>query len=97
MPHFPVIKLDRQTSKVRIVFDASSRYLGLSLNDCTNQGPNLQQDIVKILTMWLLEFNIETHLWQAGTKARLDGGGENKMTFFILQVPINFIRGMFIV
>ena len=40
--------------------------------------------------MWLLEFNIETHLWQAGTKARLDGGGENKMTFFIFRFWLKF-------
>ena len=44
------MKLDKQTSKVRIVFDASARYKGMSLNDCTHQGPSLQQDIVKILT-----------------------------------------------
>ena len=41
LPHFPVIKKDRLTTKVRIVFDASARYNGFALNYVIFQGPKL--------------------------------------------------------
>ena len=42
MPHFGVIRRDRITSKLRIVFDASSKVSAdeLSLNDRSESGPN---------------------------------------------------------
>ena len=49
LPHFPVIKPERETTKVRIIFDAAAKCLGTSLNDAINQGPDLQQDLFKIL------------------------------------------------
>ena len=33
LPHFPVVKEDRSTTKVRIVFDASAKCNGTALND----------------------------------------------------------------
>jgi len=33
LPHFPIVKPDRMTTKMRIVFDASAKYQGVSLND----------------------------------------------------------------
>ena len=42
MPHRPVVKEARLTTKVRPVFDASATgYNGVSLNSCMNTGPNL--------------------------------------------------------
>ena len=49
LPHFPVIKPERETTKVRIVFDASAQHQGISLNNAINQGPDLQQDLFQIL------------------------------------------------
>ena len=51
LPHHPVIKRDRNTTKVRVVYDASSKAkLGdLSLNDCLFTGPNYNQLIFDIL------------------------------------------------
>ena len=49
MPHHPVVKLDRDTSKVRIVYDASSKTRGLSLNQALHQGPSLLTEIFKVL------------------------------------------------
>jgi len=49
LPHFPVVKPDRTTTKVRLVFDASAKYKNMSLNDAIHQGPKLQGDLFKIL------------------------------------------------
>lgn len=49
LPHFPVIKPDKLTTKVRLVFDASARYKDLSLNDVIHPGPKLQGDLFSIL------------------------------------------------
>ena len=49
LPHFPVIRLDKETTKTRIVFDASAKYEDVSLNDVINQGPKLQRDLCDVL------------------------------------------------
>ena len=49
IPHFPIVKEEKVSSKVRIVFDAAAKYNGMSLNDRLYAGPKYQQDIVKIL------------------------------------------------
>ena len=50
LPHFPVIKLSKDTTKVRVVFDAAMKHEGKSLNDSIQPGPKLQQEIVDVLT-----------------------------------------------
>ena len=40
---------DRTTTKTHIVFDASARYQGVSLNDVICQGPKLQLDLFHVL------------------------------------------------
>lgn len=50
MPHHAVIKETSQTTKLRVVFDASARtHTGLSLNNCLMNGPIIQQDIFSIV------------------------------------------------
>ena len=49
IPHFPVVKEQNVTTKVRIVFDASAKYRGMSLNDTLLPGPKLQNDIINVL------------------------------------------------
>ena len=45
LPHLPVVRTDRSTTKVRVVYDGSakSNESSLSLNDCLHKGPDLTQ------------------------------------------------------
>jgi hypothetical protein len=49
LPHFAVVRRDRDTTKIRIVFDASARHQGICLNDCIHTGPKLQNDLLQVL------------------------------------------------
>ena len=49
LPHHAVICTDKQTTKLRIVYDASAQDKGLSLNDCLFSGPKFDQNILDIL------------------------------------------------
>ena len=50
LPHFPVVKEERVTTKVCVVFDAAAKHNGKSLNDTTWPGPKLQREMVDVLT-----------------------------------------------
>ena len=45
-----MVKEDRVTTKVRVVFDAAAKHDGKSLNDAIWPGPKLQRDLVHVLT-----------------------------------------------
>ena len=49
LPHFPVVRMDKSTRKVRIVFDGAAKCDGISLNDMIHAGPKLQQDLFNVL------------------------------------------------
>ena len=49
LPHHAVIRQDKKTTKVRVVYDASARSTGPSLNDCLHTGPKFNQKILEIL------------------------------------------------
>ena len=50
LPHHAVFRADRQTTKCRIVFDASAgEQDSLSLNDCVLPGPPLQPNLASVL------------------------------------------------
>ncbi len=50
LPHFPVIRQDRATTKLRIVFDAAAKENGKCLNDAVRAGPKLQRELIDVLT-----------------------------------------------
>ena len=56
LPHHPVIREDKQTTKVRAVFDASCSRNKPSLNDCLYAGPNLLPKIFGILLRFRLNY-----------------------------------------
>ena len=55
LPHSAVIRDDKTTSKTRIVFDASAKYNGKSMNDRLLAGPPVHPDIVGILLRFRLQ------------------------------------------
>ncbi|XP_036344419.1 uncharacterized protein LOC118753653 [Rhagoletis pomonella] len=55
LPHHAVVKKDRSNTKVRIVYDASSKTSnGRSLNDMLCTGPPLQNDLPAVILNWRL-------------------------------------------
>ena len=74
MPHRPVAKEARLTTKVRPVFDApTTGYNGVSLNSCINTGPNLLANLTEILIRfrrWKIAItaDIEKAFLQVGVK-----------------------------
>ena len=49
LAHHPVVREDKQTTKVRIVYDASAKSNGPSLHDCLHAGPSLTSEIPDVL------------------------------------------------
>ncbi|XP_044165250.1 uncharacterized protein LOC122949186 [Acropora millepora] len=49
LPHHAVIRRDKATTKLRVVYDASARSNGAALNDCLYTGPPLAENIFDIL------------------------------------------------
>lgn len=50
LPHRPVIRENKDTSKIRIVFDCSAKEVGgTSLNDCLITGPSLTPSLYNVL------------------------------------------------
>ena len=54
MPHHAVIRKDKSTTKLRILYDASAKTEGPSLNDCLYAGPSFGQRILDILIRFRL-------------------------------------------
>lgn len=53
LPHHGVLKSDSSTTKLRTVFNASSKTSsGFSLNELMERGPNLQKDLSSLIISW---------------------------------------------
>jgi len=61
LPHHAVLKPESTTTKLRVVFNASSPSKnGVSLNDILNAGPVLQSDIaIQILKYFLYVYSAD--------------------------------------
>ena len=49
LPDHAVVRTDKETIKVRIVYDTSAKSTGCSLNECLHVGPKFEQRILDIL------------------------------------------------
>jgi len=61
LPHHAVIRRDKETTKLRVVYEASARSNGPSLNNCLYTGPKFNQKILEIL----LRFQSYAIAWTA--------------------------------
>ncbi|XP_060810689.1 uncharacterized protein LOC106143274 [Amyelois transitella] len=53
LPHHAVVRMDRTTTKTRVVFNAADRSAnGLSLNDTLMVGPTLQMELRHLIMRW---------------------------------------------
>ncbi|XP_065671999.1 uncharacterized protein LOC136089837 [Hydra vulgaris] len=57
LPHRPVIREDKLTSKMRIVFDASSCAFGPTLNECLFSGSSLTNSSFSVLILFRAKRN----------------------------------------
>lgn len=55
LPHHAVVRRDKSTSKLRIVYDASAKSKGPSLNECLYTGPKSGQSIFDIVLRFRLQ------------------------------------------
>ena len=55
LPHHCVVREDKVTTKLRIVYNASAREDGPALNDCLHTGPSLTPDILDILIRFRIQ------------------------------------------
>ncbi|XP_045500327.1 uncharacterized protein LOC123697818 isoform X1 [Colias croceus] len=56
LPHHAVVRTDKDTTKTRVVFDASCKGLNnVSLNDDLMVGPTLQEDLRYLIMRWRLK------------------------------------------
>ena len=55
LPHFPVIRAEKESTKIRIVYDAAAKYRGASLNSRVLPGPSLYTDLVETLLGFRLQ------------------------------------------
>ena len=54
LPHHAVVRRDKETTKISVIYDASAKTSGLSLNECLNPGPKFDQRIVDLLSWFRL-------------------------------------------
>ena len=91
MPHLPVIRSDKATSKVRPVFDGSAKTKwSASVNDCLETGPNLNPDLFGVL----LRFRRFRVAWiadveQAFLNVQLTENDSNALRFLWIRSPEN--------
>ena len=105
LPHYAVIKNERDTTKTGIVFDASSKIgNNPSLNDCLHSGPCLLPLIFDILLRFRIgDVALVANIKQAFLNIEIDEGDRDFFGFLWVEnisekdkiVVCRFLRGVF--
>jgi hypothetical protein len=48
-PHFPVVRMQKETTKIRPVFDCAAKVKGLCLNDFLTKGPQVMNELLTVM------------------------------------------------
>ncbi|GBM78178.1 hypothetical protein AVEN_161850-1 [Araneus ventricosus] len=96
LPHRAVIRHDKVSSKLRIVFDASSHKSGkFSLNDSLHTGPNLYPDLFELLLSFRKHpIAFTADIKQAFLNVELDESDKNATKFFWTDNPECFTESI---
>ena len=84
IPHRGVVRLDRDTTKVRVVYDASSKVFGpnASLNDCLHVGPLFNSLLLDILLRFRVHEAAKTaDIEKAFLNIEIDSGHKDFLRF----------------
>ncbi|XP_075157736.1 uncharacterized protein LOC142231004 [Haematobia irritans] len=94
LPHHPVINLAKQSTKLRVVFNASNKTSnGNSLNDILHVGPTLQLDLVLLILRWrLYKFVFNCDITQMYRQIRVDPAHTPLQRIFFRDSPDGTIR-----
>ena len=88
MPHHGVQRPEKSTTKLRIVFDASSKSKGKSLNDVLHSGPNLLTPLFDILLRFRMEpVALLADIKQAFLQVSIDEKHRDFLRFLWLKDP----------
>ncbi|XP_044027348.1 uncharacterized protein LOC122864200 isoform X1 [Siniperca chuatsi] len=89
MPHHAVVREDKATTKLRVVFDASSHEEGCSsLNDCLYSGPNLNPNLLDVLIQFRLhEIAFTADITKAFLQISLSEKDKDAVRFLWLHGP----------
>ena len=90
LPHREVIREDKQTTKIRIVYDCSSKLSNnvSSLNECLYKGPSLSQMMFDVLLRFRLhQTAFICDLKKAFLQIRVTESDENCLRFLWLKDP----------
>ena len=92
LPHHPMLTPNKATTKIHIVYDASSKTRGSmnSLNECLNRGPVILPDLCSLLIRFqtypiVIVADIEKAFFQVG----IQEPAQNMTCFLWLKHPTN--------
>lgn len=96
MPHRPVYREDKETTKLRIVFDASAHAPNhLSLNDHLEVGDNLLPDILTILLNFrVAQIAITADIEKAFLQILLHKNERDSHRFLWFAEPLNNVKDL---
>ena len=94
LPHHPVINPEKQTTKLRVVFNASNKTSnGKSLNDILYVGPTLQADLVLLILRWrLYKFVFNCDITQMYRQIKVDPSHSPLQRILFRDSPLDEIQ-----